>query len=1037
MSLRFRKSCLNLAVVAALGLASPAFGQSTSSSILGQVQDAAGNIITDATITIVHVPSNTKSTISANESGRFTAKGLRVGGPYTVTVKSPDGTRIVDDVYLSLGKSYELEVELSPNITEEVLVLGTYKAPSNASGPSSSYGLYDLQNAPAVNRDLKDVIRLDPRIYIDENNGDSIQCGGANPRFNSLTVDGVRLSDNFGLNSNGYPTERAPFPFGAISQVAVELAPYDVQYGGFSACNINAVTKSGSNELTGSFYFDYTNDSLTASSLEGDDRPVDSFNERRYGFTVGGPILEDKLFFFVAADKLEGIQTFDRGVEGSNAITPVLGVTQADVDNITRIANGIYGYDPGGLASSIPVEDDKLLLKLDWNIAENQRASFTYNYNDGFTIAEADDDDDELEFRNHLYKRQTVLKNYVAQVFSDWSDTFSTEFKLGYSKVDSSVSPLGGTDFGEVQINVEDATVYLGADDSRHANKLKYDTLNLKLAGTVLLDNHTLTFGFEHESLDVFNLFVQEAEGEYRFASIADFEAGTPSRIIYESAAFTNDANDAAQSFVYDINTAYIQDRIEFDQWNLSVIAGFRYDWYSTSDKPTLNQEFTDFYGFSNQATVDGLDLLQPRLSANWAVNSQLDVYAGIGLYSGGNPNVWLSNNYANNGVTQLENQDRSGDSILDPNFGFTGDGRPIFDIPQSLYDLVAAGEGRLGGVNFLDPDFELPSTLKYSIGTTYVTENDVLLSADLLYSENKDAAIISDVTIVETNTPAPDGRPTFERNGRTEDFMLTNVDGDSGSTTVLSLGVSKSFDNGFDVALGYAYTDANDVNPMTSSVAFSNYTTIASANPENPGVATSNYEIPHRITLKLGYSKEFFAGYTTNITAFGSANEGRPYSYTFQNASTFGASSFRALQLLYVPTGVDDPNVVFADSFETEDFFDWVESEGLDPGIMSRNELNSDWWTKVDLRIEQELPGVKPGHKSAVFLAIENFTNLLNDDWGISKEVSFPRAQAAVDASINDAGQYEFQEFLNPRGQTRDAETSSWEVRVGFEYEF
>ena len=262
-----------------------------------------------------------------------------------------------------------------------------------------------MQDATAANRDLKIVVRIDPRIYINETNAGDIQCGGANPRFNSLTVDGVRMNDNFGLNSSGYPTERMPFSYDAIEQVAVEFAPFDVQYGGFTACNINAVTKSGDNEMFGGVFFDYTNDSLQGSKLEGDSINVGAFNEKRYGFNVGGAILEDKLFFFTSYEKLEGSDTFDRGPEGTGVASPVLGVSAADAERIRQIAINNYNYDPGTFPASLPVEDEKFLAKLDWYINDAHRASFTYNYNDGFSIAESDGDADELEFSNHFYER--------------------------------------------------------------------------------------------------------------------------------------------------------------------------------------------------------------------------------------------------------------------------------------------------------------------------------------------------------------------------------------------------------------------------------------------------------------------------------------------------------------------------------------------------------------------------------------------------------------------------------------------------------
>ncbi|WGL17144.1 TonB-dependent receptor [Microbulbifer bruguierae] len=1044
----FPRSLISAAVITAAVAAPVAYAQETTSAIRGTIV-SSGEPVSNATITVIHQPSQSRSVIRASEKGRFSASGLRVGGPYTVKVESEQGVQVLNDIFLSLGDTLPLSINLDADAIEQVTVYARLEdMASVATGPSSNYNLDDLQSAPAVNRDLKDVVRLDPRVYVDEAFVDSIQCAGANPRFNSLTVDGVRMNDNFGLNSNGYPTERMPFSYDAIQQVSVELAPFDVQYGGFSACNINAVTKSGDNEWHGSVFYDYTDDGWRGDSLEGDKIDVAPFDETRYAATLSGPIIPDKLYFFAAYEKMDGVATFDRGTADSNTATPVQGVSQAQLDEILRISREIYDYEPGSLPSSLPEEDEKLLVKLDWNISDTQRAAFTYNYNDGYSIAESDGDSNELELSNHYYERGAELTSYVGQLFSDWSDIFSTEIKIGYTELDNRQLSLGGTEFGEVQIstsndhdgdgNASNATVYLGADDSRHANKLSYENLSLKLAGTLQLGEHRLTGGFERESFDVFNMFVQEAEGEFRFSSIENFEAGIPSRIIYESAAGTNNPADAAAEFGYEINTLYAQDEFTFASVDLTLVGGLRYDWYTSSDTPPANADIEEAYGFSNQQNMDGLDLLQPRLGFNWNIDGNAEMHGGIGLYSGGNPNVWISNNYSNNGVTQLEVSDRSGTSLFD--MDWTGSGRPIYDIPQNLYDTVATAESGAGGVNLMDPDFEIPSVWKYALGGSYQFENGYLVSADWLYSDYKDAAIISDISRVQVGNLA-DGRPLYgNTNGRAEDYMLTNVNGDSGYSNVLSLGLSKSFDFGLDMAFGYAYTDAEDVNPMTSSVAYSNYSNIAVSDPENPSPATSNYVVPHRFTMKLDYEKEFIAGYATRFTVFGSANEGRPYTYAFYNGfgSDFGAYADQYRQLLYVPSGEDDAAVVFAEGFDAEAFFAWADSEGLDRGsIAGRNELTSDWWTKFDLRIDQELPGFRSNDRAHAYFIVENLGNLLSDDWGVMYEGSFPRYQAAVETSIDDEGRYVFEEFLDPAGQTRVADASFWQARLGIRYEF
>tara|TARA_R110002167_G_scaffold126186_1_gene306791 strand:+ start:19 stop:3183 length:3165 start_codon:yes stop_codon:yes gene_type:complete len=1043
-----------LAVAMSIGISSVAIAQETSSSIGGTVLSQNGQSVSNATVTITDTRTGAVKVISTNETGRYNLRGMRVGGPYTVEVMDQAGNKIVEQgVFLNLGETKSLNLDLGAQEEESLETITVSGRVTNAtygsSGPVANFGLADLESAPAINRDIKDLVRIDPRIYIDEAGGDGIQCAGANSRFNSLTVDGIRTNDNFGLNSNGYPTIRIPFSYDSIDQVAVELAPFDVQYGGFTACNINAVTKSGTNEWHGGAFFDYTNDSLRGDELEGDKLTVGKFNEKRFGFNVGGALIKDKLFFFGSYEKLEGATLFDRGAADSNQAVQVAGVSQAQLDRIEQIANDIYGYDPGAFTTSIPVEDEKIMLKLDWQINADHRASLVYNYNDGNTIRESDGDSDEYEFSNHYYEQGGKLESYVGSVYSDWSDNFSTELRIGTSDYDANVMPLGGTDFGEVQISTENdgarATVYLGADDSRHANKLSYSTDTFKLAGTYTTGDHIITGGYEFESLDVFNLFVQEAEGEYRFGSIDDFEAGTPSRITYENAAVTNNVNDAAAAFSYDIHTAYIQDEYYWLDQDMTITYGLRYDWYASDDLPPENPFVEETYGFSNQQNLDGIDLLQPRLGVNWMLTEQLEVRGGVGLYSGGNPNVWLSNNYSNNGVIQVEQQDRSGTSVFD--MAFTGEGRPIYDIPQDLFDGVANGTASNRGLNFQDPDFEIPSEWKYAIGGTYTFENDYVLMVDYLYSKKQNAAIISDVSRVLTDETAPDGRPIYTSNGRSQDYLLTNVDGDSGDSTSISFALSKSFDFGLDASLSYAYTDSSEVSPMTSSVAFSNYTSTAVFDPQNPGVATSNFEIPHRVTLRLSYKHEFFDGYNTSFSLFGTANEGRPYSYTFDNRDfndgdnflndALGQSDSNDRQLVYIPT-IDDASVIYGEGFDLDAFNAFIDAEGLTRGeIMDRNSVNSDWWVKFDLKINQEFAGFYEGHKGNAFVVIENLGNLLNDDWGVLKEASFPRQQSVVDASINDAGQYVYNSFIVPSGQTRVADASLWEVRVGVNYKF
>jgi outer membrane receptor for ferrienterochelin and colicin len=1077
-----RLSVSVLAALLVLMIPAVLYAQETTSAIRVTVLDTEGNTLSGVAVTATDTRTGSARTGLTNNSGLVAFRGLPVGGPYMVKASSSAfADQTVTDIDLRLGDTFTVVLQLGSAMMEEVVVTSQAIGGGQvALGPSSVFGLEDLQNMPAINRDLRDIVRNDPRLYIDPAfAGGAIHCAGANPRFNSLTVDGVRLNDQFGLNSNGYPTERQPFSYDSIEQVSVELAPFDVFYGQFTACNINAVTKSGSNEWHGSAFYDYTSDSLKGDKLQGEKLDIGSFDETRYGATLGGPIIKDKLFFFLAYEKLDGANLFDRvPAGGASSGRVVRGVSQAQLDEIAALAQELYGYTPGEFVKSLPNEDEKYTIKLDWDINEDHRASYTYNYNDGYNWSESDSDDDEFEFSDHYYERGAELNSHTGALFSNWTDKFSTEFRVSSLDLDNRQISRAGGEFGEVQIrtyndddgdgNFSRATVYLGTDDSRQTNVLSYEALNFKLAANYELGDHLLTVGYEQDDLDIYNLFIQETRGEYRFdeecrssnpnGCIEEFREGRPDDIYYRNTAPSGIPEEGAAEWGYKVHTAYLQDEWITLGGDLTMVFGLRYDWYTSNDRPTYNAGYEERTGFPNNEIIDGEGLIQPRFGFNWTLTPDVSVRGGLGLYSGGNPNVWLSNNFSNDGIRIA----RFRESIIERNpppafncgngvdfslfeIPISGDGRPLWNPPQCMIDALSSADPDFD-VNALDPDFEIPKNWKVNLGTTWTFGDGFVTNADLLYTKGDDSATIIASSLRETGT-APDGRPVyvdtrpfFIYGG--SDYLLTNVQGSDAESWQFSIDLSKSYDNGFDWSVGYAYTDAKDVNPMTSSVAFSNFSSVAVDDPNGPSRAPSNYNIPHRFTFQMSYSAYWWGDNRTNFTLVGAHSEGRPYSYTFSgdDGDAFG-DLVNGHHLLYVPTGVDDPNVVFADTFNTEAFFDFVNSSGLGAyagGIAPRNEFNSDWWTWYDLRVEQEFPGFTEGHKFAGFIVIKNLCNLLNDEWCVLREAGFPRMQGIVDMDLSDDGsQYIYEEFLDPPGQGRVSDPSLWEIRVGLTYRF
>ncbi|MFC3033864.1 carboxypeptidase regulatory-like domain-containing protein [Pseudoalteromonas fenneropenaei] len=1040
MTFQMRKTALSLAVAACVGSSFGAFANETSSAVKGQIMGPSGTPATGTTITIMHIPSGSTKVAEVNDAGYFSAKGLRVGGPYQIIVDSDKfEDQLLENVYLSIGGDYPVNVQLkAKSDVEQIVVTGRpISTMSGGTGPTATFTLETLENAPAINRDLRDIVRVDPRVYVDDSRG-AIQCGGGNPRFNSLTLDGVRMNDDFGLSSNGYPTIRAPFSFDAIEQVAVELAPFDVQYGGFTACNINAVTKSGTNEIHGGAFYDYTSDSMKGDKIDGKEYDSGNYNEKRYGFNVGFPLIKDNLFMFASYEKLEGVEQFSYdGLSVGN-------ISQASIDRITQIAKDKYNYDVGGMPGSAPVEDEKLLIKIDWNINDDHRANLVYNYNDGFRLSQSDTGSTTVSLSSHFYEQGTELKSLVASLYSDWTSDFSTEIRVSKQEVDGrQISTDAASGFGEVSIKTDKGTVYFGPDDSRQANDLDYDTLAVKLAATYYLDKHTITGGYEYTDLNVFNLFMQHTQGEFQFASIDDFEAGKASRVYYNNAAGTNNQNDVAASFSYQQHTLYAQDEYSFDNIDATLTVGLRYDKYTSDDRPTYNPKFEERYGYANTKNMDGIDLIQPRVGFQWYVDEALELRAGVGLYSGGNPNVWVSNSYSNNGITQVGLSPKNVSLFDIPMTNFDG-GTPGYDVPKELYDAIAAtpvGAGD-GNVNAIDPNFKLPSEWKYALGATYTTENDYVFSLDFLYTDKQDSATTIDAALVESGTNAIDGRPLIESsNGRKEEYILTNVKGEDGRASVISASIAKRFDNGFDFTLSYAYTDSKDVNPMTSSTANSNYSNLAVSNPLNPGLATSDYEVPHRITMQLGYKTEFVDGYATRFNLFGQASEGQPYSYLYNGKvdTQFGDvnGTRNGRYLMYVPLE-NDANVAYdMTAEELAEFNAFISDENLKRGtIVGRNAQNADWYVRLDLKVTQEVPGFAEGHKGQVFFTINNLTNLLNDDWGTMEKGNFV-GNNIVDMNIVD-GKYVYSNFnAKATMPTAQKDASLWEMRVGVRYTF
>ena len=1059
------------------------FAQETTSSIRGKVLDPSGNPVADATVVVEDTRTSSERTVTSGNDGTFFATRLLPGGPYRVTV---NGVKTVEVPLISVGDTYNLTVNLQSEAEiEEIVTIGqAAEIVEVAAGPAATFSLGDIENAVSFSRDISDVYGIDPRMMIDnDEDGFGVNCAGKHPRFNNVTLDGVSQTDRFGLNENGYSTAVGmPFPYDAIEQIAVELAPFDVTYGGFSACNINSVTKSGTNEWEGKVFYEYSNNDFRGDSIANNDGDFsrESYDKTYYGFNIGGPIIKDKLFLFAAYEESDEPRFLKRGFAGSGNGEERDWLSQADYDRIDSIAQNVYNYQPGGQPGDGTQESEKYMLRLDWDVNDQHRASLIYNYFDGFQLRDSDGDDDEFEFANHFYTKGAESETFTLKLTSQWTDALSTEIFYSSSEMNDSQVTVGNPEFADMQVSVggRDGTVYLGADDSRQSNKLDTQSDYFKLSADYFIGNHIITAGYDREELEIFNLFVQHSRGgEYDFfddsadndpacalltpqervdnvngcepSGIDRFELGRPSRIYYGSGGGTDDPNDAAANFSNTLNALYIQDEIFFDRYDLTIVAGLRYEFFESSDSPRFNQTFTDIYGIRNDANIDGLDLLMPRIGVTWGVREDLSLRGGVGLYSGGNPNVWISNAWSNDGLTNAQFQFNYFDSATvlpgsPDSLALSGDQRPGFDVPQEMVDAVLAvteADAVDSNLVLIDPDYDQPSEWKFALGGTWDMPwlGGMTLDFDYLHTRSNDPAYYVDLSQGVIGTTAA-GTPIYDYLDRNNDgeeeqdnFMLTNS-GETPVSNVVSLVLQKEFDFGLDVLLGYAWTEAEDVSPMTSAVAASNFDNTALLDINNPLAANSNYVVPQRFTLRLGYERAFFGDNLTQITLFGYFNEGQPQSYAM-NSGDLEGDGFFGRHLLYVPDGPTDPNVVFDPEFDQAAFFAWAAEQGLGPGFTERNGYNTGWSSRIDLRISQEIP-LPADFIGRVYFKVYNLGNMLNDDWGEIVDAQFFTPEI-VGASVDDQGRFVFESFSDRSIERTYVNRSLWEARLGFDIKF
>lgn len=1030
---RVRLSKLTLGLLAALA-AAPVFAQATSAGIAGRVVGADGQPVVGAEVVITHTESGTVSRAVTGEDGRYNARGLRVGGPYTITTTTGAGAGSQEGVYLNLDKVNQVDVTVAgAGVTtlESVQAIsygGSEVFSATKMGAGTTVTREQLETMPSINRNIQDFARLDPRVVQSDKARNEISVGGQNPRYNVIRVDGVSSADSFGLESNSLPTPRPPFSIDIIDEIAVDVANYDVTISGGTGGVINAVTKSGTNEFHGSVYGIYRDNDWSGKN-QNDIRPALFDAEETYGMTFGGPLVKDKLFFFVNYENYTGKELFTGnsgfGPTGSGA-SNIVGITPAQIDRVIALSQA-KGFDPGTLEKpSLDTESEEFGLKLDWNITDTQRASFRYGKTEQNTPFLQGFSNSSLALNTYHYVRDFDLETYTAQLFSDWTDVFSTEAKVSYRDYSAVRNPLA--DLPAIAIRIGNNTLNLGTEENTHANVLETQTWNAFFAGNLFLGDHTVKFGADYESNEVYNLFGRRVNGVYTFNCInapvagqtvpdscaQSYQAGISSRYqLFYPAGGNLDAMAAV--FTQKNVGLFLQDSWAVNE-NLTLTYGLRYDRSIVDDQPPFNAAASAAFGVRNDNTIDGSDLWSPRFGFNYTYDTELptQLRGGFGLFKGAAATVWLANPYANNGLTYTDFFDSNGTNVFSPD--------PNGQLPIAQTGGVPGTQS----VDFLANDLVQPSVWKANLAfDTELPLWGIVASTELVLTSVKDAIYYQQLNLGAPTAVGQDGRliywnntgannglrpnswnvngvvtggdARFNRNRAFNDAIIAKRTG-KGESQQLTFGLNKPFnDSDWAWTASYTYTNANEVSPLTSSTSSSQLgnTSIFQANEEVN--STSSYEIKNRFLATLQWKHAFFGDNDTIVSMVYEGRSGRPYSYNFDNDAN---GDGRLNDLLYIPAGPGD--VVFGSAAEEAAFWSFVgNNEYLSQHrgqVAERNDAHGPWVNQFDLQISQEFPGFWKGHKAELTLDILNVGNLIDKDWGRVEEVAFPAMRGIVE---------------------------------------
>ncbi len=1020
------------------------FSQVTTSKIQGVVTDDTSAGLFGANVVAKHVPTGTIAGTMTLEEGRFSLPNLRVGGPYTITF-SFVGFKTVEytDVYLDLGKTFDLNVKMtneSEQLSEIVITGGRNSTFNNdRTGAETSVGKRELTNLPTISRSASDFTRLDPSA-----SGGSF--GGRNDQFNNFTLDGSIFNNPFGLDAAtpGGQTDAQPISLDAIEQISVSTAPYDVTLSGFTGASINAVTKSGTNKVSGTVYGFFRNQDLTGGKIKGESIFVPKLEQKQYGFSIGAPIIKDKLFVFANFEKDE---RSDLGLSWlPNRNTGAINESRVSVDDLMTVQSALrsIGYEPGEYEGYLHnSESTKGILKLDWNVNEDNRLAIIYNFLDASKDKTAHPtalgfrgpNSQILQFENAGYEINNKIQSLLVELNSTLADNVTNKLQVGYTHFDdfrnAKSTPMPAF---RIQDGSGGNYIVAGHEPFSIHNTLDQKVFQLTNNMNISKGNHNYTIGFSFEKFQFDNSFNLGAYGygDARgyvgaffgdFANMGAFNDAIANGFLADAMAAaegiyaTNNANDSwalAETNVGQM-AFYLQ-----DEWNVNdnfkLAYGVRFDkplFFDSAEKaqevidrgavyvpeiPYIDPATGETVFFDSTKMPNNNFLISPRAGFNWDVNGDktMQLRGGTGLFTGRFPFVWLGNQIAN---------------------------------PNVYYYQV------------VDPDFKFPQVWRTSLGADKKLENGIVLTTDLSYTKDINGAHVQNWGL---NNPSGtlsgvDNRRVYTASdkGNTA-YVFTNSD--KGRTFNATFKAQKSFVNGLYTSLAYNYLNSKDVNSIEAEItgdAFDFNPVLSNANDAT--LAYSKYGDTHRVLGIVSKNWKYGADDkwgTTISTVFEYAQGGR-FNYTYAGDINNDGSSLN--DLIYVPTSSEIGQMQFSGAGQAEAFEQFIQQDDYLSGIrgeyVERYGALAPWRGRWDVKVLQDLK-VSEDNSLQFSIDILNFGNLISSDWGLVQQ---PNAVQPIGVSVDETGTptYTFSSDLKDTFVYDASLLSRWQVQFGLRYTF